>query len=501
MTLPPDRIPVIAGIGEITDRSKDFTAAMEPLRLMTEAAQRANAEARGLLSDVDSLDIVGLVSWRYENPTGQLCAMLGIAPRRAVYGDVGGESPVRFLHESAQRIARGESSTAIVLGAEAQYAVNNAKRANAELPWTPYAVNAPRFKRAADYVHPLAIRQGVAWPVNVYPFYEVAAAHAWRQTPAQAQEETGRIWSVYSQVAAGNAYAWQQKALTPEEITTPTADNRYISWPYTKRMVANPNVNQGAAVIITSLAKARAAGIPDEQLVFFGLGAFANERRDWLARDHYRHSMAQHVLLETMQAQLRGDNFDALELYSCFPIVPKLAQRTLNLPPTTKPTVTGGLSFFGAPLNNHMTHAACAMVRRMREGASNGLLYGQGEFVTKHYGLALSREPAISGDVHDITLDAGVQQRADLLMGDVRPVDETPEGEAELETFTVVHDHAGAPTHAVILARMPGGARTVARTASMDEIAHLTSSSHYPVGAKGSIHTGADNLPEWRSHA
>lgn len=500
MSLSPDQIPVIAGVGEITDRSRDCTPAMEPLRLMAEAAHRADGEARGLLRDVDSIDIVGLVSWRYENPTEQLCDLLHVKPARAVYGEVGGESPVRFLHQAAQRIARGESSIALFLGAEAQYAVNNAKRANIEPPWTPYAVNAPRFKRAADYVHPLAIRQGVAWPVNVYPFYEVAAAHAWGQTPAQAQDETGRIWSAYSKVAATNPYAWLPKALTPHDITTPTADNRYISWPYTKRMVANPNVNQGAAVIITSLAKARVAGIPDDQLVFFGLGAFANDRRDWLSRDHYRHSIPQQLLLETMQAQLRGARFDALELYSCFPIVPKFAQRTLGLAPDAEPTVTGGLSFFGAPLNNHMTHAACAMVRRIREGAAIGLLYGQGEFVTKHYGLALGREPAISDGVHDITLDAGVQQRADELIGAARSIDETPNGDAELETFTVIHDHAGLPTHAVILARMPGGARTAARTSQPDEIAWLTSAREFPVGARGRIHTGPDGLPEWRGH-
>ena len=43
-----------------------------------------------------------------------------------------------------------------------------------------------------------------------------------------------------------------------------------------------------------------------------------------------------------------------------------------------KPTVAGGLTFFGAPLNTYMTHAACAMVRKLRNGAKLGLLYGQG---------------------------------------------------------------------------------------------------------------------------
>ncbi len=499
MTLSPAQIPVIASVGEITKRSKEFGPEFEPLSLMVEAARSADAEARGLLSQMDSLDIVGLVSWRYDNPTALLCEKLGVSPARAVYGDVGGESPIRFLHEAAQRIARGTSSVALIVGAEAQYAVNNAKRADAELPWTPYATQAPRFKRAADYVHPLAIKMGVAWPVNVYPFYEVGAAHAWRQTPAEAQSETGEIWSAYSKVAARNPYAWLPKALTPEEITTPTASNRYISWPYTKSMVANPNVNQGAAVIITSLAKAHAAGIPDDQLVFFGLGAFANERRDWLARTDYTHSAAQQAVLETLANQHARNGhggFDALELYSCFPIVPKLARRTLNLPVSLEPSVTGGLSFFGAPLNNHMTHAACAMVRRIREGAQSGLLYGQGEFVTKHYGLILGPEP--SGD--DITTDARVQEHATPLLGEAHPIDETPDGAATLETFTVIHDHAGQPTHAVILARMSSGARTVARTSQPDEIARLVASQTFPIGAAGTITTGADGLPEWRHH-
>src|SRR5262249_12386130 len=126
-TLSPDRIPVIAGIGEIMDRPKEVTASLEPLALMAEAARRA--DAGGLLKEVDSFDIIALVSWRYEGIEARLAEKLGIAPKRAFYGTVGGESPVRYLHEAAQRIARGESEVGLVVGAEAQYAVNHAKRA------------------------------------------------------------------------------------------------------------------------------------------------------------------------------------------------------------------------------------------------------------------------------------------------------------------------------------------------------------------------------------
>lgn len=490
-----DRIPVIAGIGEITDRPKDVTASLEPIDLMAEAARRA--DTHWLLTSVDSVDIVGLVSWRYDDPPALLNARLGIAPKRNVYGPVGGESPVRYLHQAAQRIAKGESEIGIVLGAEAQYAVGHAKKAGVELPWTPYAVNAPRFQRAADYVNPMAVKLGVSMPINVYPFYDAATAHAWGQTPREAVRESGELWSLYSEAAARNPYSWLPKALSPEEITTPTRDNRLIAWPYTKRQVANPNVNQGAAVILTSLARARAAGLRDDELVFVGFGASAIEPRDWLARDHYRESHAQAAVLEDMLAQVDGDGgrFKALELYSCFPVVPKMARRTLQLPPDFHPSVSGGLSFFGAPLNNHMTHAACAMVRAIRDGAGMGLIYGQGEFVTKHHALILARDPQGNACLRD----EGTQQTADLNRGRVPPTDEAPSGQGTLETFTVLHDAAGEPSYGVVIAIMDSGLRTIARAPHADDIAFLENLDRSPIGARGGIRLAADGLPEWRT--
>ena len=124
-------------------------------------------------------------------------------------------------------------------------------------------------------------------------------------------------------------------------------------------------------------------------------GASAEEPRDYLVRDQFYESHPQNAVLKAVMDLVEGDGkkFDAIELYSCFPCVPKMARRTLGLGPDVQPTVTGGLTFFGAPLNTYMTHAACAMVRKLREGGKLGLLYGQGGFVTKHHGLVLSREP------------------------------------------------------------------------------------------------------------
>src|SRR3954465_8596465 len=272
--LPEDRIPVIVGVGEIVDRPNDIAAGLEPLTLLEEALKRAEADSGAkLLGDIQSLDVVSFLSWRYRDPEKQWAGRIGAKPAHCYYGPVGGESPIRYLHEAAQRIARGECSVAAVCGAEAQSTATKAQRTGVELPWTPFAHDVPEPKRGAAFQKPMAVKLGVFRPVTVYPFYEAATSAHWGQTPREAMAESGQLWSTYSDVASQNPNAWLKKRYTSDEITTPTSDNRLIAWPYTKLMVANPTVNMGAAVLITSLAKARAAGIAEDRLVHVWGGA------------------------------------------------------------------------------------------------------------------------------------------------------------------------------------------------------------------------------------
>src|SRR3546814_20134983 len=98
-------------------------------------------------------------------------------------------------------------------------------------------------------------------------------------------------------------------------------------------------------------------------------GAAGKEPEDYLKRDAYTHSTAQEAVLRKSVEIVGGDakRFDHVELYSCFPVVPKMALRTLGLDASScTPTVAGGLTFFGGPLNNYMSHAVCALVRTLR---------------------------------------------------------------------------------------------------------------------------------------
>jgi acetyl-CoA C-acetyltransferase len=310
--------------------------------------------------------------------------------------------------------------------------------------------------------------------------------------------ESGDLWSTYSEVASQNPNSWLKRRVSAEEITTPTPDNRLIAWPYTKLMVANPSVNMGGAILMTTLAKARAAGISEDRLVHVWGGASAEEPRDYLVRDQFFESHAQNAVLKAVKDLAGGDGraFDAIELYSCFPCVPKMARRTLGLGADVQPTVNGGLTFFGAPLNTYMTHAACAMVRKLRGGAKLGLLYGQGGFVTKHHALVLSRQAPQKA----LSQSTSVQAEADRSRGAVPDFVTEASGDGKVESFTVLYGRNGDVEHGVVMMRTPEDARALARVPANDTktLAHLLNMDRTPVGSSGAITTADDGVLEWR---
>ena len=251
-------------------------------------------------------------------------------------------------------------------------------------------------------------------------------------------------------------------------------------------------------MLLTSLAKAQAAGMPEDRIVHIWGGASAEEPRDYLVRDQFYESHPQNAVLKAVMDLVEGDGkkFDAIELYSCFPCVPKMARRTLGLGPDVQPTVTGGLTFFGAPLNTYMTHAACAMVRKLRAGAKLGLLYGQGGFVTKHHGLVLSRQ----APQHALAQDTSVQAEADRRKGAVPEFVTEASGKGKVESFTVLYGRGGEVEHGVVMLRTADDARALARVPASDSatLAHLLNMDRTPVGSLGDIVTADDGVLEWR---
>ena len=497
MTADPARTPVIVGVGQVNDRPATPEAGLDPIGLMVAALREADTDAgMGWLPAIDALSVVDQISFRSLNPVvDAVAAGLGCDPAHRFQTRMAmGDSPIMLLNDAANRIGAGESRIVAVVGGEAlRTAAQRAAAAAGNHPSDHNPIGA-RGKPPRGY----AEHYGLAGPVDIYPLYENATRSAWGQNLAEGQRESGEIWALFSEVAAANPGAWIKAPKTPEEIVLPTADNRPIAFPYTKFMVANSSVNQGAGFIVSSLAEARARGIPEERLIYIGQGAAAHESDDVLRRDRYDHSAGMQVSLEQALV-LNGmtiDDIDFAELYSCFPCVPKMARRVLGWPVDKSASVFGGLTFGGGPIGNYMSHAVVSMVLKLRMEGTNGLLFGNGGYATHNHSIVLSNRPVMGASFPS---GFDMQAVADAARDPAPPVDEGYAGAGSLETYTILYDRAGAVRHGVIVARNAAGCRFLAKLPAHDSagIAFLADGSADPIGSGGVGVRGADGLLHW----
>ena len=119
-------VPVIIGVGDVTNRSRKIEDAVEPMQLMLQAISGALQDTvltpsgiAALRSSIDSLDVVATWTWPYHDLPGLLSQKLEIRPRYRNYSKHGGNQPLKLVDEAARRISQGESSVAIVTGGEA----------------------------------------------------------------------------------------------------------------------------------------------------------------------------------------------------------------------------------------------------------------------------------------------------------------------------------------------------------------------------------------------
>lgn len=482
-----ERTPVIAGVGQINDRPDEPEQGLGPLGLMEAALRRADEDAGGgwlasvdVIASVDQITDPGL-----EGIPARLAEAFGARPARLETTAMPhGDSPVRLLNEAATRIAAGESRIAAVVGGEAlRTAAQLARRAAEAGAPPPDLMRANPKRKLTD----LRREFGLVAPVDLYPLYENALRAAEGQSLSEAQAETAAIWSGLAAVARNNPHAWLRDGASEAEILETSRRNRPISFPYTKLMVANSSVNQGAGFLVTSLAEARRRGRRDEELVFVGHGAAADEVYDPLARDRYDRSPSMIATLRSTLAfnGLEAEELEAVELYSCFPCVPKMARRAIGWPAERPMTVFGGLTFGGGPVANYMSHAIACMTERLR-GGGRGLLYANGGIVTTNHGIVLSGMPLPGAET---PRSPDVQAEADAMRGRVPETDQAHLGPVQLETYAVHYDRDGAPRGGAVLARTPSGARTVAHVPAEDAalVAFLTDGRSQPAGSAGRV--------------
>lgn len=464
-----DNTPILIGGGQYTQRDVAPEAAASPLAMMVDAARAAAEDARGgkqLLAAVDRVAVVNIFGWRYENAPGALAQALEIGPSEEIYSTIGGNTPQWLVTETAQAIAEGRVGVALLAGAEAMYSVSRARRAGVRLAWKTDAPGTPTVVgETRDGISGYEGSQGLMLPIQIYPLFENAIrAHAGRGVAAH-QAHIGEIYSRFTQVAAANPYAWFPTARTADELMTVTPENRYIGFPYPKRVNAIIDVDQAAAVLMTSVGRARALGIPESRWVYLRGSGEAHDHWFVSERTSYHTSPAMRVVgADALAGAGVGiDRIAHFDLYSCFPCAVQMGRDALGIPQNDpRPlTVTGGLAYFGGPGNNYVMHSIATMLDRCRaQPGSLGLVTALGWYVTKHAAGVYSTDP---GATPWRRRDPRAAQA--VVDADPKPeLVEAPSGPATVETYTVLHDRDGAPIRGVVIGRLPDGRRFLADT-------------------------------------
>jgi acetyl-CoA C-acetyltransferase len=476
------RTPVVVGVGQV-DQRVGPEAAREPIALFADAVRAATDDtgrAAEVLARVDTVAAVQIVSWPYADPGARVAAALGIEPRRTVVSTVGGNSPQLLVNELAAEIAAGECDVVVIGGAESMHARWRARREpRVHLEW-PVDDGVPCARVIGDPrsgTNDVEQAHFAVAPTHIYPLFETALRAAAGRTVAEHQQATGALWAEFAAVAATNPHAWSRVAYSADEIVTPTAENRMVVFPYTKRMCANIDVDQGAALVLCSYEAARAMGIADARMVFLHAGADAHDH--WFVTE--RAALAEAPAIGVAVRAALGaagfgvDDVARFDLYSCFPSAVQMSMHAIGLPcpagGDARPlTVTGGLGFAGGPVNNYPTHGIAAMVDALRaDSGSVGLTTALGWYATKHsVGVWSSVPPE-----RFVRVDpAGTQAEADALPR--REPAGLVEGSFTVEATSVVIERDGTPALAIVAGLLPDGRRALANTRDPDVMLDLT---------------------------
>lgn len=424
-------------------------------------ASRDPSGRSSLLDRIDELTAIPSFVWHVPDPAHAVAAALGLAPAATRLTSAGGTVPQSALFDAAGRIARGELEVAAIVGGEAMKSRDLARKGGVAVEWHAQGddvVGAPIVFEVPDALDDHERAAGLALPVHTYALFE----HALRRSKGLSRSDHLGVLAALarrmSAVAEHNPSAWLRDAAIAASATTPGPTNRVVSFPYTKLLTSNVVVDMGAALLVCSLGAARDAGVPDDQLVFPVKGAAAKEQ--WLVST--RRELSQSLAMRACAHALFGeappspDELGHLDLYSCFPSAVQMASDALGLDllfDTRPPSVTGGMTFFGGPGNNYVTHSLATMVEKLRSSpGATGLVTGLGWYASTHSWGTYSTVPPLGGfRAHDV--------QAAVDAAPLRDVDPDYRGEADVEAYTVAHDRDGSPARLIASLRTPAGAR------------------------------------------
>ena len=457
----PDHTPVLVGIGTAGARQDDWSRAPEAMDLMLEAVAAAGNDCRSAAA-LPGVQWIAVPQgrWGYRNPAEEIARAAGAERPTTLLASVG-VLQQSLINDACERIGQRLIHTALVVGGDAGYRKRRAKLAGmAAAERTQASEPELRMAPAAELRHQAEVAAGLRMPVGLYAILD-SAHRAARGIGVDAHRtQLAELGAAFSGVAAENPRAWLRRRLEPAAIRDAGPPNPMQAFPYTRAHCSNWNVDQAAALLFCSAARARAIGITRERWLFPVASAESNHMIPVTARaslsDCPGAALTARAVLDA--TGLDASDIDLVDLYSCFPIAVTTCAEAASLPSGRDLTVTGGMPFAGGPYNNYLLQAVCRAATLLREGSGRtALLSCVSGILTKQAFCVWSTEPSPRGFVRlDVSEAVGRQARV------LDVVDEFT-GAARVAGYTVLHGREGAPRGVMVL-DTPDGARTLATT-------------------------------------
>lgn len=494
------RTPVLVGVGTSVDDA-------EAAELMVRAtlAAGADARARDLLAAVQRV-AVPRGTWSYPDPARIVADRVGAHGARTVLVDLGipQQTPI---NDAIEAIAEGRLDVALVVGAESKARAARAARKStaanaagiAQVVGRAPVVGADEIDQGdaipdehqipdGEIVARAEVEAGLFAPVEQYALIESALGAAGGVPLEQHRREIAELWSRFNAVAQTNPEAAFPAPMDADTIMSLGTGNRPLAFPYGKWHASQWTVDQGAALLLCSVAAAERFGVPRDRWLFPRVGLESSFALPLTKRRAMHEWPAMGVLGRAAAARIGRPlaACDHAELYSCFPAAVRVQQRELALPLDGTPTVTGGMTFAGGPFNSFVLQATAAMARRLRSRPGLGL-------VTTVSGLLTKPGLAIWSSEHD-----GEQPLLADLAGEARDATEIVEvvtgyeGAATIAAATVVYTGAD-PREVIAVLDTPAGARVIARCADAAIVRRATTESlvGQPISVAGARFAGA----------
>jgi acetyl-CoA C-acetyltransferase len=430
---------------------------------MTLAAVGAGRDAGSpaLLAAVDRI-AVPQGTWSLTDPARTVATRIGARGVRTHRYEIG-VSQQEIINDALGAIQHGEADVVLVVGGEARAWARRGET-DPDPETEPPDVT---HTRPPDFVAPIEIDAGIVWPVvQQYALIENAlAAHEGLAAPAH-RDEVARLWARFNQVAQSNPDAAFPTPRSAADIACAGPKNRPLAYPYNVRHASQWTVDQAAALLFCSSARAEEAGVPRDRWVFPHVALHVSETVTLTARRNLHTWPAMVTLGRTAAAHLGHPLVELAiaEVYSCFPAAVRVQQRALGLDLEGTPTVTGGMAFAGGPFNNFVLGATAAVVPLLRrDPGESGLVTTVSGMLSKP-GLAVWSATPSNGRP-PLLADMGGAEAGNT-GGEIVPVStiDGSHGPATVVSFTVTYDTSDPPQPArtVIVADLADGCRTAA---------------------------------------